>query len=141
MLLISASLIVFWAGWNIVMNFSIQKSWITEILHSIGALVVSLAIVDIANYMFEEEIFKNNELSSPAEARKTLTKIFVIIIIAICLEALVYVFKAGEEHLTLLLYPSILVLVSGIIMLLLGVYQKISIQAEKLSNLKINDTE
>jgi hypothetical protein len=46
--------------------------------------------------MIEEEVFKDKELRNPAEARKTITKIMVIISIAVSIEGLVYIFKAGK---------------------------------------------
>jgi hypothetical protein len=129
-MLLAAGTIVVWAVWNAVAHLSMEEAWIGEVLTSIGALVVALAIVDVANYMFEEEIFRSSELRSPGESRKTLTKISVIIIIAINLEALVYVFKAGDQDIRLLVYPAILVTASGVVMLFLGLYQRISISAE-----------
>lgn len=129
-MILASATIVIWAVWNAIVHLSMASDWISEVLTSIGALVVALAIVDVANYMFEEEIFRSSQLRSPGESRKTLTKISVIIVIAINLEALVYVFKSGNKDISLLVYPALLAIASGLLMLFLGLYQRISISAE-----------
>lgn len=120
-----------WSVWEIVIHFRIDEDLTPKILQSIGAIVISIAIVDVAKYMFEEEICRSKELRSPEEARKTLTKIFVIISIAVSLEGLVYIFKAGTKDVSLLPYPASLILVSVLAMIGLGLYQKLSIKTEK----------
>ena len=40
-------------------------------------------------------------------------------------------FKAGTKDLTLLLYPALLIVVSAILIVALGVYQKLSATIEK----------
>jgi hypothetical protein len=131
-MLAASATIVLWAGWNAIAHFSMGEAWIDEILTSISALIVSLAIVEIANHLFEEEMFKSSGLKTPSESRKTLTKISVIIIIAINLEALVYVFKSGRFDLSSLIFPAALFASSGLVMLFLGIFQRISIGAEFL---------
>ena len=64
----------------------------------------------------------NKELRDPEEARRTITKIIVIITIAVSIEGLVYIFKAGTKDITLLLYPALLIVVSAILIVALGVY-------------------
>lgn len=126
-----ALLIIYWSIWNIVGDFAIYEDLIGNILQSVGAIVISIAIIDVAKYMFEEEIVREKELRSPAEARKTLTKIFVIIAIALSLEGLVYIFKAGAKDITLLPYPALLIFTAILSMVGLGLYQKLSVRTEK----------
>tara|TARA_B100000029_G_scaffold387472_1_gene383488 strand:+ start:6561 stop:6743 length:183 start_codon:yes stop_codon:yes gene_type:complete len=56
----------------------------------------------------------------------------VIISIVVGIEGLIYILKAGTADITLLIYPAILIITSVFLMIGLGVYQKISLQAEKL---------
>jgi len=130
-LIIIALMIIILSGYEILTSLTFDQNMMKKLLHSIGALVISVAIIDVAKYMFEEEIFRSKELRSPEEARKTLTKIFVIISIAVCLEGLVYIFKAGEEDLSLLLYPAALILTAVVAMVGLGLYQKLSVRTER----------
>lgn len=95
-----------------------------------GSVVIAVAIIDVAKYMIEEEVFKNKELRKPKEARETLTKIMVIISIAVAIEGLIYIVKAGSEDLSLLVYPAILIATSTFMVIGLGLYHKFSVNAE-----------
>jgi hypothetical protein len=107
---------------------------VKKLLQAVGAIVIAIAIIDVAKYLFEEEIFRSKELRSPTEARKTLTKIFVIISIAVSLEGLVFIFKAGTTDIKSIIYPAFLIITSILAMVGLGIYQKLSVQAENGTN-------
>lgn len=139
LLIVSSVAIIFWSGFIVIKQFSFGTNSIAHILHSLSALVISMAIIDVAKYMFEEEIFRSKELRSPKEARKTLTKIFVIISITVSLEGLVYIFKAGERDITLLPYPAVLVVAGVFSMLALGIFQKITLGEVKGAGTGIDD--
>lgn len=108
-----------------------EKQFITIMLQSVGAIIIAVAILDVAKYMVEEEVFRNKELRSAREARQTLTKIMVIVAIAVSIEGLVYIFKAGAQDIRLLIYPALLIITAVILMVGLGYYQKLSVIAEK----------
>ena len=116
--------------YNAIKDFTTNKEFILTMLQSIGTVIISMAILDIAKYMIEEEVFRNKELREPAEARRTLTKIMTIISIAVSVEGLVYIFKAGTKDISDLIYPAILIITSVLIIVGLGIYQKLSASAE-----------
>lgn len=121
-----------WSVWEAVLHITLDEQGISKELQSVGAIVIAIAILDVAKYLYEEEVVrKRKELRSPKEARKTLTKIFVIISIAVSLEGLVYIFKAGTKDVTLLPYPAALIVVAVFAMVGLGIYQKLSVKTEK----------
>jgi len=129
------SLSIMWWSVNEIINafnhFSLHKKFIFTMLQSIGTVIISVAILDIAKYMIEEEVLRNKELREPAEARRTLTKIMTIIAIAVSVEGLVYIFKAGAQDLSQLIYPAVLILSSVLVIIGLGIYQKLSVSVEK----------
>ena len=135
LILVLMSLSIMW--WSIyevyhaLQNFSIKKEFILTMLQSVGTVIISIAILDISKYMIEEEVLRNKELREPKEARRTLTKVMTIIAIAVSVEGLVYIFKAGTHSLELLVYPAILILTSVATIIGLGIYQKLSIDSEK----------
>ncbi|GJQ58991.1 MAG: hypothetical protein D8M57_02600 [Candidatus Scalindua sp. AMX11] len=132
LILIALSLIIMgWSVYEVISSIKEEAGFIPLMLQSVGAIIISAAIIDVAQYMMEEEVFKNKELRDPVEARRTITKILVIITIAVSIEGLVYIFKAGTKDLTLLLYPAVLILVSAILIVALGLYQKLSATIEK----------
>jgi CDP-diglyceride synthetase len=126
-------IIMLWAIYEIfiaIQFFSPHKEFISIVLQSVGAVIVAVAIIDVAKYMIEEEVFRSKELRDPKEARETLTKITTIISIAVSVEGIVYIFKAGAKDLSLLIYPSILILTAALTMVGLGIYQKLSLEVE-----------
>ncbi|AOO65020.1 hypothetical protein [Sulfurospirillum halorespirans] len=139
LLIIMSLLIMGWAVYEVIASIPLKGEFIPRMLQSVGAIVISAAIIDVAQYMIEEEVFMNKELRDPREARRTLTKIIVIITIAVSIEGLVYIFKAGTESMTLLIYPAFLLFVSAILIVALGVYQKLSatIEREELPTIKL----
>ena len=133
LILIVLSLIIMgWSVYDVFSSITGEYGFVASMLQSVGAIIISAAIIDVAQYMMDEEVFKNKELRDPAEARRTITKIIVIITIAVSIEGLVFIFKAGREDLTLLLYPALLIVVSAVLIVALGVYQKLSATIEKV---------
>ena len=128
-----------WAVYEVIASIPLKGEFIPRMLQSVGAIIISAAIIDVAQYMIEEEVYMNKELRDPREARRTLTKIIVIITIAVSIEGLVYIFKAGTENMALLLYPACLLFVSAVLIVSLGVYQKLSatIEQEEKSQIAI----
>jgi hypothetical protein len=106
------------------------KSFIGTMLQSVGVVIIAVAILDVAKYMIEEEVLRKKELRSAREARETLTKITVIIAIAVSIEGIIYIFKAGASDISLLIYPASLIFVATLLMVGLGIYQKLSVSVE-----------
>ena len=100
-------------------------------LDSVGLIIVSLAVFDLAKFLFEEEILRDRELRSIRETRRTLTKFITIITIATSLEALVFIFKTGRQDVEKLIYPTALMAVVVLLMCGLALYQRISSDAER----------
>ncbi len=129
-----ALMIMGWSVYEVVMHFNVEVlydgEFISIMLQSVGAIVIAIAIIDVAKYIIEEGVYSNKELRSAVEARQAMTKIIVIISIAVSIEGLVYIFKAGTQDLTLLLYPAGLLLVSILLVVGLGIFQKLSIEVE-----------
>ena len=128
-------------GWSVYEVFAhiistpkLDKQFIPIMLQSVGAIIISVAILDVAKYMVEEEVLRSKELRSLKEARETLTKIMVIVAIAVSIEGLVYIFKAGAEDIRLLIYPAFLIIATVFIIVGLGVYQRLSVNAENSEN-------
>lgn len=135
--IILASIALLIMGWSVygvfdhAMNAQVMdKDFITKKLEAVGAVIIAVAILDVAKYMIEEEVLRRKELRSPKEARETLTKIMVIVAIAVSIEALIYIFKAGAEDIKLLIYPGFLLICAVLLIVGLGIYQKLSVTTE-----------
>jgi hypothetical protein len=133
-LLLAVALVIMGLSvWNIAIHFKPVEALRSALLNGVGAVVISIAIFDVARYVFEEEVFKKKKdgRRTPVAATETLKKMFVIISIAISLEGLVYIFKSGAEDISLLIYPAIIIMTSVLAMVGLGIYQWLTAKAEK----------
>ncbi|MFP5212981.1 MAG: hypothetical protein ACLGPL_06340, partial [Acidobacteriota bacterium] len=107
-----------------------------SLMTAVGLVVLALAVFDVGKYLMEEEVLRHRELKEPAEARENVTKFLTILIIALGLEALVYVFKVGrsdyggESSLEQLIYPTMLIVAVAVLLVALGWYQRQSVSAE-----------
>lgn len=113
-----------------------EDQLVSALLDAIGLIVIAMAVYDVSKFLLEEEVFRDRELGSPTEARETLTKFLVIISIAVSLEALVFIFDAAKKDITMLLYPTLLLLASVALVVGLGIYQKLSREVEKPSSIQ-----
>jgi hypothetical protein len=104
---------------------------VSAMLEGIGMVIVALAVFDVSKYLIEEELLRERELRSAEEARKTLTKFLTIVIIAVSLESVVFVFQAGKEDMAKLIYPAALLAVVGVLVAVLGLYQQMSRKTEE----------
>jgi hypothetical protein len=99
-------------------------------LGSIGYLVISVAVFDVAKYFVEEEVIRGRELRIASEARRSLTKFVSTISIAVFIEGLVLVFRASKDSQQNSFYP-VLVLLTGVLIIIgLGIYQWLSVKVE-----------
>ena len=115
-----------YAVWRAVVAIEIGSNVVGALLSAIGLIVISMAVLDIGKYLIEEEVLRDRELRSAIEARQTLTKFMVIICIAVSLEAIVYISKVDTGNIEHLLYPAALLLSAVVVMVGLGIYQKLS---------------
>ena len=100
-------------------------------LSGIGYMVVSIAVFDVAKYLVEEEVMRGRELRVASEARRSLTRFISTIAIAVFLEALVTIFRVAQENVTHLFYPTFLLIAAILLVLGLGVYQRLSATVER----------
>ena len=124
--------------WEVWHAFSVSGDIIKKLLDAIGLIVISMAVFDVGKYFLEEEVLRDRELRSAREARETLTKFLVIITIAVSLEALVFIFGAGKENVSLLFFPTLLLVAVVFLVVGLGLYQRLSLTTERQSTLSAN---
>jgi hypothetical protein len=100
------------------------------LLVGIGYVVIAMAVFDVAKYFVEEEVIRGREMRSPGEARRSLTKFISTISIAVFIEGVVIAFQVSKQDVALMLYPTALLLAAIIIVVGLGVFQRMSSQVE-----------
>lgn len=114
------------ALWDIWLSLHEKTLLVAALLNSIGLIVIGMAVFDVSKFMLEEEVLSSSATKSPAKQREALLKFFVIIAIAISLESLVFVFDAGTKDITTLIYPTLLLISAILVVVGLGVYQRLT---------------
>jgi hypothetical protein len=129
---------VIYGGIEVVtVGWSSWKDAGSVLLAAIGYVVIAMAVFDVAKYFIEEEVIRGREMRGAAEARRSLTKFISTIAIAIFIEGLVIVFQASKERLPEMIYPTALLLTAIVIVVGLGIFQRLSADVEK----KVDDKD
>lgn len=106
-----------------------------ELLNAIGIVVISTALVDVSKFIVEEEVLhRKRATTSTREIRRSLTKFLSIITIAVCMEALVFIFKAGKTGSSSLMYPTLLLLAGIAVVIGLGIFLLIASKESQPNN-------
>ena len=87
-------------------------------LNGIGYVVVAIAVFDVAKYLIEEEVVRGRELRVASEARRRAANPF---------DASIHC----QENVEQLFYPTFLLIAAILLVLGLGVYQRLSVAVEK----------
>lgn len=112
---------------------AIQNSQFTifKLLDDVALIVFSIAVIDVSKYLMIEEVLKGPD-RSPRDARRAFTKFVIIIVTALSLEALVITIESVKTDITLLIYPILLFITATILLVGLGLYQRLNSSSEKL---------
>jgi predicted small integral membrane protein len=126
----SFALVVYGAVEVVMAGWSSWKDAGAVLLSAIGYVVIAMAVFDVAKYFVEEEVIRGRELRNATEARRSLTKFVSTIAIAVFIEGLVICFQASREDLPKMLYPTALLLTAILIVVGLGIFQRLSAEVE-----------
>src|SRR6476620_585282 len=126
----SIALVIYGAVEVAMVGISSWKDAGGTVLSAIGYVVIAMAVFDLAKYFIEEEVIRGRELREAAEARRSLTKFVSTIAIAVFIEGLVITFQASKDDLPSMLYPTALLLTAILIVVGLGVFQRLSAEVE-----------
>ncbi|QQD72660.1 hypothetical protein [Acidithiobacillus ferrivorans] len=128
LLFLSAWSLMAWSIWKLLIALIYSGSISEGLLNMISVVVIAMAVIEVGRYIIEEEIYlsRTQDPLSQKEITGGVVKIFVIIIISVGLEGLVYLFKAGLKNISLLPYPAIIIFASVLALVGLGIYQKLT---------------
>jgi len=124
--------LVVYGGIEVVLGIGTSREdGSTALLAAIGYVVIAMAVFDVAKYFVEEEVIRGREMRNATEARRSLTKFISTISIAVFIEGLVLVFRVSRQNVADLLYPTGLLLIAIVIVVGLGIYQRLSADVEQ----------
>jgi len=101
------------------------------LLEAIGYVVIAMAVFDLAKYFIEEEVIRGREMRIASEARRSLTKFMSTISIAVFIEALVTAVRVSKQDVSQMLPPTLLLLSGIVIVVGLGIFQRLSVEVER----------
>jgi hypothetical protein len=107
------------------------EPFVTAMVNSLGYLILSLAVFDVARYVYDEEVRRGREMRKASETRRSITKFITVIIIAVLMDALVALSKAGQGELNQLVFPVVLIMGGVALLLGLGIFQRLSATVEE----------
>lgn len=139
-LLLLALAMVGMAIWTVLSQIIAGESFLTQLLDSIGLIIIAVAVFDVAKFFLEEQVLRERKLQHIAEARRSLTVFLTTIIIAVSLEALVIVFQ-NKEDVYMLFYPSALLAVAVFAVIGLGLFQWLTRDAEETTQSSQDDDD
>lgn len=122
---------IIYAAWSIYQALTAEAQVLSAMLHAVGLVIIAMAVSDVGKFLLGEELAPDRDMETTGEIRRTLSKFITIIIVAASLEALVFLFEAGREELSDLVYPSGLLAVVALLVGMLGLYQRLSHAAER----------
>ena len=130
-LILLAGALICYAGWGVAQAIGQSADNIGSVLlEAVGYTIISIAVFDVGKYLLEEEAIRARELRHAGEVRRSLTKFVSTIAIAVFLEALVAVFEAAKQDMSMMLYPTLLMFVGVTLIVGLGIFQRLSIEVE-----------
>ena len=131
LMLLATGLIAHGAYQAVMSLFAPEHAIAAALLDAVGYVIVAVAIFGVAKYLLEEEVLQAREMRNATEARRSLTKFISTIAIAVFLEALVMVFQVGKQRVSDMIYPTLLLLTGIILIVGLGVFQRLSLSVEQ----------
>lgn len=109
-------------------------SFTYAVLDAISSVVIAIAVFDVAKYLIEEEVLRERQMRQAGEARRSLTRFFATVIIALLLEGLVILFKTARSDVAQLIFPSLLIGIGAVLIVSLGLYLRLSATIEQVAD-------
>ena len=103
-----------------------------QVIEAIGLLAAAVVALQIAQTIAEEEVARAAHISGPTRVRRFLSRFMVVVVVAICIEALVATFRASHGEPLQLVYAASVLLAAGALLAAWGVFVRLNVYAEIL---------
>jgi hypothetical protein len=119
------------AGWHAVAG-GLDKDGAQEVIEAIGLLAAAVVALQIAQTIAEEEVIREAHVSAPTRVRRFLSRFLVVLVVALTIEGLVATLKALHEKPSDLVYASLLIGSSGLLLAAWALFVRLNTAAEEL---------
>jgi hypothetical protein len=108
------------------------ESRIDAVLNSIAMLTISVASLELAQTIYEEEILRDAHISAPTRVRRFLSRFLVVLVVALSIEALVAAFKFSRDDPSQLPYAASIGIAAAVLLAAWGLFIQFNRSAELL---------
>ncbi len=102
------------------------------IIEAVGLLAAAVVALQIAETIFEEEVIRDADISTPTRVRRYLSRFFVVVVVALVIEGLVATFRALHEDPAQLVYAASILVAVGVLLAAWGAFIYLNRAAEEL---------
>lgn len=128
LLLIATAIQVAWSG----LADGFGRDAAQEIIDAVGLLAAAVVALQISQTVVEEEVQRAVHVSGPTRVRRFLSRFFVVVTVALAIEALVATFRAVHEEPAQLLYVGALLAGTALLVGAWGAFVLFNRSAEEL---------
>lgn len=118
-------------GWSAFLG-GVDSAAAQKIIEAVGLLAAAVVALQIAETIVEEEVIRDADISAPTRVRRFLSRFFVVIVVALAIEGLVATFQAIHEDVEQLVYASVLIFSSAMLLAAWGLFIHLNRSAEEL---------
>jgi hypothetical protein len=137
LLLIATAIQVTWSG--LVDGFGRDAA--QEIIDAVGLLAAAVVALQISQTVVEEEVQREVHVSGPTRVRRFLSRFFVVVTVALAIEALVATFRAVHEDPAQLVYVGMLLAGTALLVGAWGAFVFFNRSAEELEPEAMRDVK
>lgn len=102
------------------------------VIEAMGLLAAAVVALQIAQTIVEEEVERGVHVSGPTRVRRFLSRFFVVVTVALAIEALVATFKAVHENPGHLVFAAALLAGTGVLIAAWAAFVHLNRSAEEL---------
>jgi len=119
------------SGW-VALVAGLDREAAQGVIEAIGLLAAAVVALQISQTITEEEVMRDAHISGPTRVRRFLSRFLVVVVVAICIEALVATFKAAHEEPVQLVYAACILLATAVLLGAWGFFIRMNCYAEAL---------
>ncbi|HYO24690.1 MAG TPA: hypothetical protein VEQ85_07050 [Lacipirellulaceae bacterium] len=105
---------------------------LNSILEALALLTVAVAALELGQTIAEEEVQREAHMSAPTRVRRFLSRFLVVLVVALSIETVVIVFRAGREAPEQIVYAAYVGFTAAALLASWGVFIRLNRSAEEL---------
>ncbi len=109
-----------------------ERAPVNQVLNAISLLTVSVATLELAQTIIEEEVQREAHMAAPTRVRRFLSRFMIVLVVALSIETLVAVFEFSRSDPALLPYAASIGITAAAMLAAWGVFIKLNRAAEEL---------